>query len=54
MSDDEEMNPDSVSLEDVQGMNEGEFRQWTYLKINEICDKLGKVRIGNGSSSAEL
>jgi len=43
MSNDEEMNPDSVSLEDVQGMSEGEFRQWTYLKINEICDKLGKV-----------
>jgi len=43
MSNDEEMNPDSVSLEDVQSMSEGEFRQWSYLKINEICDKLGKV-----------
>jgi len=43
MSDEEEMNPDSVSLEDVQGMDEGEFRQWAYLKINEICDKLDKV-----------
>jgi len=43
MTDDKEMNPDSVSLEDVQGMDEGEFRQWSYLKINEICDKLGKV-----------
>jgi len=44
MPDDEKINPDSVSLEDVQGMDEGEFRQWSYLKINEICDKLGKVQ----------
>jgi len=43
MTDDEEINPDSISLEDVQDMGKSEFRQWSYLKINEICDKLGKV-----------
>jgi len=40
---DEEMNPNSVDLDDVKGMDEGEFRQYTYLKFEELCDDMSKV-----------
>lgn len=40
---DEEYNPDSITLEDVREMSEGEFRQWVFLKINEVCGKVTKV-----------
>jgi len=43
MTDDEQMNPDSVSLEDVKEMDGGEFRQYTYLKFEELCDDVSKV-----------
>ena len=40
---DEEMNPDSVNLDDVKKMDEGEFRQYTYLKFEELCDDVSKL-----------
>lgn len=31
-----EWNPDSVTLEDVQGMNPREFRTWNFLELKAI------------------
>ena len=37
------INPDSVVLEDIQKMTPREFRQYTFLKLNGMDNKLIKI-----------
>jgi len=36
----EKKNPSDVSLNNVMGMSNGEFRVWTYMKLKSIAEKL--------------
>lgn len=40
MAEEKTLNPDSVTLEDIKRMGAGEFRQWTFLRLNSIDEKL--------------
>lgn len=40
MAEEKTLNPDSVSLEDITRMGPREFRQWTFLRLNSIDEKL--------------
>jgi len=41
--DKEEMNPDSVSLEEFKEMNQGEARTWLYVKLNDLSEQVDKI-----------
>ena len=43
MSDDKEMNPNSVSLEEFKEMDQGEARTWLYVKLNDLSEQVDRI-----------